>query len=428
MTKRMITSLLVVLLLVLSITPLAAQDAVELRITWYDDGNEGEVLRDLLDRFEEENPDISVVIDTVAYNVILDQLPIQLEAGEGPDMARVTRFGSNSQFFLDLEPYVSDADYWYDSFGGTLGWLRPSDDDGDGIYGMMTQLTITGPFVNATLFEQAGVELPGADATWADWVAASTEVAEATGIPYAVAIDRSGHRVAGPAISMGADYFDTETGEVNLVGDEGFRETAQMIIDWHESEITPREVWIGADGTYAAAIDQFVNVEIVMYMSGSWQINQMASRIGDAFDWVVVPNPCGPGGCTGMPGGAALVGIADTEHPEEVARVMEYLASDDVYSEFAARTLFIPGHSGVAAAGVEFATDDPSAKAAIEAFTAQVPLLADTAFALQGYPYNGVIWAETSARLEQVIVGEITLDEAIEFIQSDIDQAIAEAG
>ena len=26
-----------------------------------------------------------------------------------------------------------------------------------------------------------------------------------------------------------------------------------------------------------------------------------------AFDWVVVPNPCGPGGCSSMPGGAGLV-------------------------------------------------------------------------------------------------------------------------
>jgi len=38
---------------------------VELRMTWYDDGSEGQVLRDLLDRFEAENPDVRVVIDTV---------------------------------------------------------------------------------------------------------------------------------------------------------------------------------------------------------------------------------------------------------------------------------------------------------------------------------------------------------------------------
>ena len=48
----------------------------------------------LLDRFEAENPDIKVVIDTVPYaQGILESLPLQLEAGEGPDMARVTQLG-----------------------------------------------------------------------------------------------------------------------------------------------------------------------------------------------------------------------------------------------------------------------------------------------------------------------------------------------
>ena len=51
----------------------------------------------------------------------------------------------------------------------------------------------------------------------------------------------------------------------------------------------------------------------------------------DAFDWEAVPNPCGPGGCTGMPGGAALVGINTTEHPEAVARVMEYHRAYELY-------------------------------------------------------------------------------------------------
>lgn len=424
MTKRFFALLILLAVMALSVAPLAAQDAVELRISWYNDGNEGEVLRDLLDRFEAENEGITVQLDEVAYQVILDNLPIQLEAGEGPDLARVTNLGGLSQYYLDISEYV-DAAYWEENFGATLNWMRPAGEDG--IYGMMTQLTITGPYVNATLFEQAGVELPGADATWADWVSAAEQVAEATGTPYAVAIDRSGHRMAGPAVSMGAQYFDPETGQVNLVGDEGFRATAEMIIDWHTRGITPQEVWVGAEGSYAAAVDQFVNAELVMYMSGSWQINNMVERIGDAFDWVVVPNPCGPQACTGLPGGAALVGIADTEHPAEVALLMDFLAQEDVYAEFAARTLFIPAHIGAANSGIEFDTDNEAARAAIETFTAQVPLLHPIAVALQGYQFNSVIWREVPNRMEQVIVGELTLDEAIQRIQDDIDTAIAEA-
>ncbi|MEO0564104.1 MAG: ABC transporter substrate-binding protein, partial [Chloroflexota bacterium] len=375
--------------------------------------------------FEEENPGVTVVLDEVAYNVILENLPIQLEAGEGPDLARITNLGGLSQYYLDLAEYV-DAEFWEENFGATLNWTRPAGDT-EGVYGLMTNLTVTGPFVNVTLFEQAGIELPGEDATWDDWVSAAAEVAEATGVPYAVAIDRSGHRMAGPAVSMGATYFDEATGEVNIVGDEGFRETAQMIIDWHTNELTPAEVWVGSEGSYAAAVDQFTNSELVMYMSGSWQINNMVERIGDAFDWTVVANPCGPQACTGLPGGAALVGINDTEHPAEVAMLMDYLAQTDVYAEFSARTLFIPAHVGAAESGIEFDTDNEAARAAIETFTSQVPLLHPTAVALQGYRHNSVIWREVPNRIEQVIVGELTLDEAIQRVQDDIDAAIAEA-
>ena len=425
MTKRFFVLLILTAMLALSAAPFAAQDAVELRITWYNDGNEGEVLRDLLDRFEAENEGITVTLDEVAYQVILDNLPIQLEAGEGPDLARVTDLGGLSQYYLDISEYV-DAEYWEESYGATLGWMRPSGDE-DGIYGMMTQLTITGPYVNITLFEQAGVELPGEDATWPEWVAAAEEVAAATGVPYAVTMDRSGHRMAGPAVSMGAQYFDPETGEVNLIGDEGFRETAEMIIGWHERGIIPEEVWIGSGGSYTPAVDQFVNAEVVMYMSGSWQVNNMVERIGDAFDWAVVPNPCGSQACTGLPGGAALVGIADTEHPAEVAMLMDFLAQENVAAEFAARTLFIPAHVGAANSGIEFDTDNEDARAAIETFTAQVPMLHPTAVALQGYKHNRVIWTQVPNRIEQVLVGELTLDEAIQRVQDDLDTAIAEA-
>jgi alpha-1,4-digalacturonate transport system substrate-binding protein len=66
----------------------ASGDVVTLRMTWYDDGNEGAILREQLDRFEAENPDIRVVMDTVPYaSGIQETLPLQLEAGEGPDMA-----------------------------------------------------------------------------------------------------------------------------------------------------------------------------------------------------------------------------------------------------------------------------------------------------------------------------------------------------
>jgi alpha-1,4-digalacturonate transport system substrate-binding protein len=406
----------------------AGGEQVELRITWYDDGNEGSVLRDLLDRFEADNPNIKVIIDTAPYaSGILETLPIQLAAGEGPDMARVTDLGGLSQYYLDLTPYLADTGYWEENFGPFLAWLRPPGDESS-IPGFMTQLTVTGPYINRTLFDQAGIDVPSDssdEVTWEEWADVTRQVAEATGTPFAMVMDRSGHRLAGPAISEGAKLFDDEG--YPAIDDEGFRKIAELMIQWHEDGTMMPDVWMGSGGSYAAGNEQFINAQVALYMSGSWQIGQFNEKIGDAFDWEAVPNPCGPAACTGMPGGAALVGIADTEHPEEVARVMEYLAQEDALSEFYARTLFIPGHLGLAEKGVDFQADLPQTTKSLTVFASQVPKLSPIAYQLQGYPYNRVIFNAISDRLTQALVGELTLDEAIQRMQEDIDAGIAEA-
>ncbi|MEL6208314.1 MAG: ABC transporter substrate-binding protein [Pseudomonadota bacterium] len=400
----------------------AAFAQTELRMTWYNDGIEGEVMQVLLDRFEAENPDITVVLDVVPYKAIIEGLPVQLAAGEGPDLARVTDLGGLSQYYLDMTPYLGDTDYWTTSFGPFLKWLDP---DGDAINGFMTQLTVTGPYVNKTLFEQAGVELPGDGATWDDYATAVKQVADALEIPIPMAWDRSGHRVSGPAIAMGAQMFDAE-GNPALV-DDGLKEMAQRLYDWHQDGTMSKELWGSVSGnTYLGANEDFANAQVVMYMSGSWQIPQFAETIGDAFDWWAVPAPCGPAACTGMPGGAALVALSGTEHPEEVSKLMDFLAQEEQLAEFYGETLFIPGHLGLAEGGVEFATDDPRAQHALETFAGAVPGISPVAFDLQGYASNRVMFNALISRLNEAIVGELTLDEAYARMTDDIEKALAE--
>src|SRR5690606_6495492 len=160
MRRKSFLLFLIGLLLALSVLPLAAQDVVELRMTWYDDGNEGDVLRNWLDRFEAENPDIRVVVDTVAYNAILEQLPVQVEAGQAPDMARITNFPSMRGFYLDLRPYLEDPDYFEANFPEVVLQSMREEGDTEALHGFPVQFTVTGPFINRTLFEQAGIEVP----------------------------------------------------------------------------------------------------------------------------------------------------------------------------------------------------------------------------------------------------------------------------
>jgi alpha-1,4-digalacturonate transport system substrate-binding protein len=289
----------------------------------------------------------------------------------------------------------------------------------------MTQLTVTGPFVNKTLFEQAGIPLPGPKATWEEWGKTAKAVADKTQVPFPVAMDRSGHRFFSVAVAEGAKVFD-EKGEPAIV-DDGFKRAAQLVVDWHKSGVMAKELWGSVAGTaYRGANDEFKNAQVVMYHSGSWQIAQFDKTVGDAFDWVAVPSPCGPGNCSGMPGGAGLVAIKTTKSPEAVAKVMEYLASEPVLTEFYSRSLFVPGHLGIAAKGLDYKDAKPQARAALKVFSDQVAELSPVAYKLQGYVNNRVIFNASISRIGQAISGEGTLDEAYKRIESDVAQQIAE--
>lgn len=407
----------------LALTLAAPAMAQEIRFMCYSDGNECEVYDDVLSRFEAANPGVDVIVDVVPYQAILENLPVQLAAGSGPDMAKVTDLGGLSQYYLDLAPHVDRA-YWEAAFGDTLGWYRGAA-GGNAINGMHSQLTITGAFVNATLFEQAGVAMPAADASWDDWAAAARAVAAATDTPFPMAIDRTGHRFAGPAISYGAAIV-AEDGTPTL-SDEGFAAFTAQFVEWNNDGTMARDVWAGQGGaTYQDAAQEFINGELVFYYSGSWQVGRMDSQVGDLFDWRVVGSPCGPVGvCSGMPGGAGIVGFAQTQHPETVAAVIDFLAQEDIYAEVTARTRNLPAHLGVAAAGVDFEGASPAAAAALSAFAADLADVSPAAFRYQGYANNRAMFGITAERVSQAIVGELSVEDAVARMASDLEAALA---
>ena len=404
-------------------TPLAAIGG-EIRVMCYQDGIECNVTAELAKKFEAANPGTKVVVDVVPYKTIVEQLPVQLAAGQGPDIARVTDLGGLSKYYMDISAHVKDKNYWEANFGGTLPWLRPSATD-KGIYGFMSQLTMTGPYVNKTLFDQAKVAMPGPKATWDEWVDATRKVSKATQTQAALAWDRSGHRFAGPAISYGAKIFDAK-GE--LVLDDGYKTAVTKFVAWHKDGAMLKEVWGGSGGSsYADSIGEFKNGRVAMVLSGSWQINRLQKDIGTAFDWVAVPNPCGPAACTGIPGGAAWVALKTSKSPKEVGMFLDFLAQEANYAEFTSKTENIPAHAGLAKKGVAYPTATPAARAALSTFSSGVANLSPTAYQFQGYKFNRALMLPTVTRVTQAIVGEMTTDEAMTKIAADMADAVKQA-
>lgn len=399
--------------------------ADEITFLCYQDGTECDVIGEMIPGFTAATGH-TVKMDTVGYDVIRDQLENQLQTDAAPDVARITNLGGLNQYYLDLSPYV-DVDAWEADYGATLPWFRAPGGEDKGIYGWMSQLTVTGPYVNVSLFDDAGVEMPGEGATWDDWAEALMEVKEATGITAGLAMDRTAHRIAGPAFSYGAKFFDDD-GQPILV-DEGFKKFAEKFVEWHKTGLMPEEGWPAGSGTsYSNAAPLFQSGAVAMHMSGSWMINSYAENITD-FDWKAVPAPCGDGGCGAMPGGAGIVAFKSTKAPEAAAAFIDYLAQLGNAATFAAKTNNISANATLQATGVDYVNASPAVANALAVFASNASKAAETtpqAYTFQGYNKNFVIYGVVPDYLTRAITGEMTLEEAYAAIDADVAAKIAE--
>ncbi len=177
--------------------------------------------------------------------------------------------------------------------------------------------------------------------------AASVKVAKATGAKYAMAIDRSGHRFAGIAISYGAKYFDARR-QTDPV-DDGFTAAAKQFVAWNQDGTMDRDVWAGQGGsTYAdAAQGVHATASSCFYYSGSWQVAEVRQHVGDVFDWEVVGVALRASQASAPACRAAPVSSASNRPstPRRLASFINFLAQTDITPNLDANSQH-PGQRG----------------------------------------------------------------------------------
>ena len=399
------------------------QETANLTFVYSDDNPENLVrMEEVVADFNKAHDDINVEFISTGYNAILRQLPLQLAVGEGPDIARVTD-RTLGRYALDLRPLLKDPGAFDTLYGATLGQLRAYDAPGsDAINGITWTATLNLPFVNVTLFEQAGVELPKPGATLPEIIAASVKVAEATGVPIAFTLDRSGHRLTGPLLSAGAQIIDKDG--VYTFPDEAARSVIEELYDATKSGAFPPEMWGAAGGTaYKSMGEEFAAGNVVTYLSGNWMVGALAGMIGDAFDWTAIQAPCGPGGCVAMPGGSSVIAFEHTKYPEAAAEFMEYIGGKDIQRELAEEFILVPG------ADIEnlvYKTDDQNIQNAMKVFNDNRNTPTEQAYQLNFAKGNTAFFTAVVQRVSQLIVGEFTLEQTFDTLENDMATINAE--
>src|SRR3546814_12901019 len=108
--------------------------------------------------------------------------------------------------------------------------------------------------------------------------------------------------------------------------DQGGKDFLTKFINWTEEGVFAKDVWVSAAGnTYRAAADDVINGKMAFYYSGSWQVANPATKIGNHFDWVATGSPCGPAACTVMARGESPVADKSTKNTTYVPTLMDWI-------------------------------------------------------------------------------------------------------
>lgn len=378
-------------------------------------------MEELVEEFEAANPTIDVDFVTAGYAQIMEQLPLQLSVGQGPDLAKVTDF-SLMKYTLDMRPYMQDPDGFASLHGKSLALLRDADAPDSKIGGYTLSQTLNLPFVNVTLWNQAGEPLPEKGASLDEIVAASERVAEKTGIDIPFTMDRSGHRFTGPAFSYGAQYL--KDGQFTFP-DEAAKAYLADIHKWTESGAFPKEMWGAAGGSrYKNMGDEFVNGNVATYFAGNWMVNPFLTKIGSDFEWTSLDAPCGEAGCIPMPGVTMLAAFKHTKHPESVAKLVEFLGSEKVVRALAEKFIVIPGADAID--NLDYQLDDPNAEAAMKVFVRNKANVTEPIRQWMATPGATALYGAIVQRVSQMIVGELSLQETYSRLSDDVAKLNAE--
>ncbi len=328
--------------------PAGEEETVTLDFVWFTDGNEDEVLREIIADYQEMKPKAEFNLIEVPYNDLNNKIKTMVAGGDAPDLARVTNTGELASSLLDLTPYLGEG-FLDDFIPSTHAYVQI---DGR-LVGSPVDVTANGTIYNKTYFEQAGVEVPTDPDnlwTWAEWADALETVVANSDARYGLAYDFSPHRWSTLLYQAGGQFFNLEGTEMKINSPEAAR-AVEFFVELHEREIIPDSIWLGGENPNTL----FRSGLTAMHFAGNWMLANYRENITD-FEWGVAYMPYEERRSS-VVGGKFISSFRDAEHPDEAAEFIEYFASQDVNAKFCSESLFLSARKDNANLEYEFGSE-----------------------------------------------------------------------
>ena len=286
MKKRFITTLAAAAMLCSSLVPSAlADDKTTVNILWWGSQTRHDLTVKLIEKFEELNPDIDVVMDYSDWNGYWTKLPAQVAGGQTPDVfqmdyAYLSQYAENG-VLAELDSYIAD---------GALDMSKVSENIlKSGQVGGKTYAISTGTNAPVMLYrkdivDELGLTLP-MNPTMSEYCAVSKAVYEATGMRDTFITDCSADILRFRLRNYGMNLYNEDATAL------GFDDPKYIVNMWKLALQAQEEGWglMPGEGTAVTAFDSMV-VDAWSRYQNSNELQAYRDATGKDISMVMIPN------------------------------------------------------------------------------------------------------------------------------------------
>lgn len=386
----------------------AANGPVTLDLAWWGNDSRAAMYQEAIDLFEAEYPDITVNGTFADFSSYWDARSTQAAARNLPDVmqldqANLVEYGQNGAL-LDVAPYLGEQ---LDTSAMEDVVIDAATVDGVQ-YGVPVATGTLGLFINPGAVAASGVAPLDADYTWEDlndWITEVTAAGVTTpdGTPVFGGFDH------GLTMWFFIQWL-LQQGEQPFADDGSIAFSREDVVEYLDLTTELREsgaFFPQSRATELAPVDGFAVGEAASTLT--W--DSFFARYTDIEDLETLPVPTGPEGEKAVFYTVLhLAGAANTEHPEETALLLDFLATDPGVSEVFGTSRGIPADPGQLDA-LDFPEGSLEAKsleyrASLEGYeTVSTPTLPSTFASLES------TWVRLN---EDLMFGTISVDEFVD--------------
>jgi len=320
----------------------SAQESIQLTFWNYWDGKNGETIQALVDRYNEEHPEVDIQNVFVGWGELLPKLQLAVAGGDRPDLAAADMvwmpYLAQSGALVPLNSFIETSEVAIDDFYAALLDVNTYNDQ---YYGLPVSTNNLELFINMDLFEAAGLDPETPPTTWAELKDYATQCAN----PDEGIIGMELFTQPGEGLTWQFQVYLWQAG-----GDFLNEELTQAAFN-SESGLQALQFWLDLIDSGAYTISDwglFGQGQACMVMDGSWMVGIWADTA--PFEWTTAQMPYPENGepATNM-GGEHIFILSDDEAKQQAAwDFINWFTSPEVQLEWDMATGFMPVRDSVA--------------------------------------------------------------------------------